>query len=151
MLPEDSVISKLEKYSCIESSVYCCFRLLASSQSLTHISPSKMSGCILLLFSSRIRLLALKACSDATVDTGVVRMSRAIMHSVGKRSVLLFHHCKMSSLSSSITKFASKYLTSSVDACVEDDPAVFSFFFKKLHDDPLGPELVVDDEVPYSF
>ncbi|EXB53545.1 Aldehyde dehydrogenase family 3 member I1 [Morus notabilis] len=62
------------------------------SESLTHISPSKISGCIMLLFSSRIRLLALKAYSDATVDTGVVRMSRAIMDSVRKRSVLLLHH-----------------------------------------------------------
>ncbi|EXB96873.1 hypothetical protein L484_016647 [Morus notabilis] len=101
--------------------------------------------------NAKIRLLALKTCSDATVDTGVVRLSRAIMNNIRKRSVLLFHHCKMSSLSSSITKFASKYFTSFVDGCVEDDLAVFFFFFKKLHDDLFGPELVVDDEVPCSF
>ncbi|EXB56619.1 hypothetical protein L484_003306 [Morus notabilis] len=114
------------------------------------LSPSKISGYIRLLFSSRIQLLALNACSDATVDTGVVRMSRAIIDNVRKRSVLLLHHYKMSCLSSSITKFDLKYFTSSVDTCVDDDPDVFSFF-KKLHDEPLGPELLVNVEVPYSF
>ncbi|EXC01131.1 Protein phosphatase methylesterase 1 [Morus notabilis] len=120
-------------------------------ESLTHISPSEISGYILLLFSSRIRLLTLNAYYNAIVDTGVVRTSRAITESVRKRSVLLFHHCKMSSLSSSIIKFDSKYLTNSVDTCVDDDPDVFSFFFKKLHDEPLGSELLAGVNVPCSF
>ena len=127
MLLKDSVISKLEKQSCIESSLYCCFHLLASSQSLTYISFSKM-------------LLLTLELSECHVLLQTVLWS-----------AFLFQHCMISSLSSSITKFVSKYFTNSVDTCIDDDPTIFSFFFKKLPDEPLGPELLVDVEVPYIF
>ena len=62
---------------------------------------SKISFLSLDLFSLNIMLPALKADSDATIETGTFSKSRAIFDNIGYDLSFNFHHLKISKFSTS--------------------------------------------------
>ena len=83
------------------------------SQSFPQTKASRVSGVIEHRESPKVLPLQLNADSDDTVLRGIARQSRAMVESMGYFSACVFHHIKISKLPPELSKFSSKYMSSS--------------------------------------
>ena len=73
----------------------CYIRKEAFSQSFRHISTFTIFGANKVLLSSIILSAVLKADSEDTVDTGIVKISRANIESTKNLTPCTLHHAKI--------------------------------------------------------
>lgn len=96
-----------------------------------------MNGVSEVLKSSRIRPVVLKTDSEATVETGIARISRANWDNTGNLEELTFHHARMSNLLSSGSVSSERYFSSS--DLLQPLPEPLSFNFLAITDFSLPP------------
>lgn len=96
-------------------------------QSLAQIRRSTIVGVSELLKSSRTRPPVLKADSEATVEIGIAKRSRAMRDSIGNLLALPFQYLRMSNPSLSSSLSSEKYLSSSDLVVAFAHPRFLSF------------------------
>ena len=107
-------------------------------QSCKHINASTTLGVKELLYASKIHPPILKADSDATMDIGTAKISRAMCERIGNLAVFSFHQSEMLKSSESSCKTSSKYTSTSLLLSLPCPPSIFCFFRNSFLNIPFG-------------